>query len=61
MQLVRDIMTSTVRTLHPDTVIGDVEKVVLTNKISSAPLADTGTEVGFVSKKVRKFVTKNDA
>ena len=48
MQLVRDIMTSTVRTLHPDTVIGDVERVFLTNKISGAPLTGTGTAVGFV-------------
>ena len=51
MQRVRDIMTSTVRTLHRDTVVSDVENVFLTKKISGAPLVDdTGTAVGFISK-----------
>ena len=36
MQLVRDIMTSTVRTLHRDTVVSDVEKAFLAIR-SAAP------------------------
>jgi CBS domain-containing protein len=62
MQLVRDIMTSTVRTLHPDTVISDVEKVFLTNKISGAPLVDDkGTAVGFISKSdISRFDSTGD-
>jgi CBS domain-containing protein len=51
MQLVRDIMTSTVRTLHRDTIVSDVEKAFLANKISGAPLVDgSGSMVGFISK-----------
>jgi len=51
MRLVRDIMTSTVRTLHRDTIICDVEKAFLRDNISGAPLLDdTGTTVGFISK-----------
>ncbi len=62
MLLVRDIMTSKVRTLHRDTVISDVEKVFLTNKISGAPLVDdTGTAVGFVSKSdISRFDSTGD-
>ena len=62
MQLVRDIMTSTVRTLHPDTVISDVEKVFLTNKIGGAPLVDDkGTAVGFISKSdISRFDSTGD-
>ena len=51
MQLVRDIMTSTVCTLSRDTLICDVEKAFQREKISGAPLVDdTGTAVGFISK-----------
>ena len=62
MQLVRDIMTSIVRTVHRDTVISDVEKVFLTNKISGAPLVDdTGTAVGFISKSdISRFDSTGD-
>ena len=62
MQRVRDIMTSTVRTLHRDTVISDVENVFLTNKISGAPLVDdTGTAVGFISKSdISRFDSTGD-
>ena len=62
MQLVRDIMTSTVQTLHPDAVISDVEKVFLINKISGAPLVDDkGTAVGFISKSdISRFDSTGD-
>ena len=62
MQLVRDIMTSTVRTLHRDTVISDVEKVFLTNKIGGAPLVDdSGIAVGFISKSdISRFDSTGD-
>jgi CBS domain-containing protein len=62
MQSVREIMTSTVQTLHRDTVISDVEKVFLTNKISGAPLVDdTGTAVGFISKSdISRFDSTGD-
>jgi len=51
MQFVRDIMTSTVRTLHRDTALRDVEKAFLRSDISGAPLVDdSGTAVGFISK-----------
>jgi CBS domain-containing protein len=62
MQLVRDIMTSIVRTVHRDTVISDVEIVFLTNKISGAPLVDdTGTMVGFISKSdISRFDSTGD-
>jgi len=62
MQRVRDIMTSTVQTLHRDTVISDVEKVFLANKISGAPLVDdTGTAVGFISKSdISRFDSTGD-
>ncbi len=62
MQLVRDIMTSTVRTLHRDTVVSDVEKEFLTNKISGAPLVDdSGTAVGFISKSdISRFDSTGD-
>ena len=62
MQLVRDIMTSTVRTLHCDTVVSDVEKEFLTNKISGAPLVDdSGIAVGFISKSdISRFDSTGD-
>ena len=62
MQLVRDIMTSTVQTVHRDTVINDVEKAFLTNNISGAPLVDdSGTAVGFISKSdISRFNSTGD-
>lgn len=62
MQLVRDIMTSTVRTLHRDTVICDVEKAFLKSNISGAPIVDDlGTVVGFVSKSdISRFDSTGD-
>jgi len=51
MEFVRDIMTSSVLTLHRDTVICEVEKAFLKNKISGAPIVDdSGAAVGFISK-----------
>jgi len=62
MKLVGDIMTSTVRTLHRDTVISEVEKAFLTNNISGAPLIDdSGTAVGFISKSdISRFDSTGD-
>jgi CBS domain-containing protein len=62
MQLVRDIMTSTVRTLHRDTIVSDVEKIFSANKISGAPLVDeSGSMVGFVSKSdISRFDSTGD-
>lgn len=62
MKRVRDIMTSTVRTLHRDTIICDVEKAFLQNKISGAPLMnDTGSAVGFISKSdISRFDSTGD-
>jgi CBS domain-containing protein len=62
MKLVGDIMTSTVRTLHRDTVISEVEKAFLTNNISGAPLVDdSGTAVGFISKSdISRFDSTGD-
>jgi len=51
MNLVRDIMTTTVRTLHRDTVIVDVEKAFQTHAIGGAPIVDdSGEAVGFITK-----------
>ena len=62
MQLVRDIMTSTVRTLHRDTIVSDVEKAFLANKISGAPLVgESGSMVGFISKSdISRFDSTGD-
>ena len=62
MNFVRDIMTSTVRTVHRDTVISAVEEVFLTNNISGAPLVDdSGTAVGFISKSdISRFDSTGD-
>jgi CBS domain-containing protein len=50
MRAVRDIMTTTVQTMHRDTVISEVEGIFVTHKISGAPLVDDlGKLVGFVS------------
>jgi len=51
MPTVRDIMTTTVRTMHRDTYVCEVERVFAAGHISAAPLIDdTGDIVGFVSK-----------
>ena len=50
MKTVRDIMTTTVNTMHRDTYICDVEGVFAAGNMSAAPLVDdTGDIVGFVS------------
>lgn len=51
MQNVHDIMIPTVRTIHRDTILCDVEGTFVTHEISGAPLIDdSGDLVGFVSK-----------
>jgi CBS domain-containing protein len=51
MNLVRDIMTTTVRTLHRDTVIVDVEEAFHKHEIGGAPIVDdSGKAVGFITK-----------
>jgi CBS domain-containing protein len=62
MQLVRDIMTTTVRTLHFDTIVVDVENAFLANDISGAPLVDdSGSMVGFISKSdISRFDSTGD-
>ncbi len=51
MRIVRDIMTTTVETLHRDTLICEVEVVFISHKISGVPLIDDlDNLVGFVSK-----------
>lgn len=51
MRTVQDIMTATVRTVHRDTVISEVEGIFVTHAISAAPVVDAlGQLVGFVSK-----------
>ena len=49
--LVRDIMTTSVITIHRDTFIGELAGIFVTQKISGAPVIDDlGDVVGFVSK-----------
>ena len=62
MRTVRDIMTATVRTIHRDTYVCDVERVFDTHKISGAPVVDdTGNMVGFVSNSdVTRFDSTGD-
>jgi CBS domain-containing protein len=51
MRTVRDIMSTTVQTIHRDTILSEVEVIFVTHKISGAPLIDDlGQLVGFVSK-----------
>lgn len=51
MKSVLDIMTTSVRTIHHNTFIGEVEGIFVTQKISAAPVVDDlGDTVGFVSK-----------
>jgi CBS domain-containing protein len=50
--LVRDIMTQSVKTAHPDTKIQDVALVMCFNKISGLPVVDDeGLIVGMISEK----------
>ena len=59
MRTVRDLMTTVVRTMHRDTIVGDVERIFVNNKISGAPLVDDSDSlVGFVSK---SDITRFDA
>ncbi|MAG32881.1 MAG: hypothetical protein CL908_18540 [Deltaproteobacteria bacterium] len=62
MQSVRDIMTTTVKTIHRDTLIGDVEGIFVTERISGAPVVDDlGNMVGFVSKSdISRFLATNE-
>lgn len=62
MRCVSDIMTSTVQTLHRDTIICDVEKAFLRHKISGAPVVDDkGELVGFISKSdISRFDSTGD-
>ena len=48
---VRDIMTTSVITIHRDSSIGNVDDIFVAQKISGAPvITDLGDVVGFVSK-----------
>ncbi len=51
MKVVRDIMTTSVRTMHRDISVCDLEEIFVTHKISGGPVIDnSGSIVGFVSK-----------
>ncbi len=51
MQMVRDIMSTTVRTISRDAIICDLEEIFVSHEISGAPLVDdSGNLAGFVSK-----------
>jgi CBS domain-containing protein len=51
MQKVSDIMSSSVRTIHRDLSVCDLEEIFVTNKISGGPVIDnSGALVGFVTK-----------
>ncbi len=59
MRVVRDIMTTGIRTMHRDTIVSEVEGIFVKRKISGAPLIDdSGRLVGFVSK---SDITRFDA
>jgi CBS domain-containing protein len=62
MQIVSDIMTTTVRTIHRDTMVCEAEGIFVKHKISGAPLIDdSGDSVGFVSKSdVTRFYSTDD-
>ena len=55
-------MTTTVRTMHRDTMVCEVEGIFVKHKISGAPLIDDlGDSVGFVSKlDVTRFCSTGD-
>lgn len=51
MITVREIMSSSVRTIHRDISVCDLEEIFVTNKISGGPVIDnSGSLVGFVTK-----------
>ncbi len=59
MRTVSDVMTAVVRTMHRDTIVGEVEGIFVNDKISGAPLIDDSDSlVGFVSK---SDITRFDA
>ena len=62
MKTVRDIMTSTVRTVHYETGIGQLEDIFDAEGISGAPLVDDADKlVGFVSKSdISRFDSTGD-
>lgn len=62
MKTVRDIMTTTVRTVHYDTGIGQLEDIFAADGISGAPLVDDEDKlVGFVSKSdISRFDSTGD-
>lgn len=62
MQLVSEIMSTVVRTIHRDTIVCDLEELFVTHEISGAPIVDdSGNLVGFVSKSdVTRFDSSGD-
>lgn len=62
MKSVSDIMTTTVRTVHRDTKIGELEDIFAAAKISGAPLVDdSGRLAGFVTKSdISRFDSTGD-
>jgi CBS domain-containing protein len=51
MKTVSDIMSTSVRTIHRDITVCDLEEIFVTHKISGGPVIDnSGNLVGFVSK-----------
>ena len=62
MKTVRDIMTRSVRTVHYETRIGELEDIFAEQKISGAPLVDDQDNlVGFVTKSdISRFDSTGD-
>jgi CBS domain-containing protein len=62
MTSVRDIMTTTVRKMHRDTIVREAEGIFAAHKISGAPLIDDlGHLVGFISKSdITRFDSTGD-
>jgi len=62
MRVVRDIMTTGIRTMHRDTIVSEVEGIFVKRKISGAPLIDdSGRLVGFISKSdITRFDSTGD-
>jgi CBS domain-containing protein len=62
MKTVSDIMSTSVRTIHPDITVCDLEEIFVTHKISGGPVIDnSGKLVGFVSKSdVTRFDSSGD-
>lgn len=46
----RDIMTTRVRTVHPDTTFADLERFLASERISGAPVVQEGRVVGVISR-----------